>query len=243
MVSISLKSYALNSLMACVLFVLGSCSTTREKDFAVVIDKNRLRVVEFGKCKFVVLDTYEDSVKNILNGLSKQQFPVFEISCYAPRSVMNNQKVISIHAYASAIDLNPKQNPYVDACKSIIIPTPDRSYCSENEDFYINRNVVRVGMVTPAVVDIFARNGFTVWGGMWKRPMDYMHFQTTRAIAVIVSTLPPSQAKIFWNYYLKNPILISMDKFFASSEVDPKEIVLDKLIGRMSSIYALSANS
>jgi hypothetical protein len=183
-----------------------------------------------------VLDTYEDSVKNILNELPKEHFCVFHVSCYSPRNIRGKTNNISMHAYAAAIDLNPKQNPYIDAVSNTIIPPPDKNNCSENEDFYMNRGIVRVGMITPKIVDIFAENGFTIWGGNWGRPIDYMHFQTTKAIAAIVSTLPSYQAKIFWNYYLKNPRLIAKDKFFAASHVNQKEIVLDKLLSRISSI-------
>jgi hypothetical protein len=141
-----------------------------------------------------------------------------------------------MHAYASAVDINPQQNPYIDAVSHTIIPAPDRNNRSEDEDFYMSREVVRIGMVTPKTVDIFARNGFTIWGGNWRRPIDYMHFQTTRAIAIIVNTLSPYQAKIFWNYYLKDPCLIAKDKFFAAQYVDRKEIVLDKLLSAMDAI-------
>jgi hypothetical protein len=195
-----------------------------------------LRTIDVGNYKLTVLDTYEDSVRNILQELPRAHFRVFHISCYSPRNIRGNIGHISMHAYAAAIDLNPRQNPYIDAVNHTIIPAPDRNNCSENEDFYINRGILREGMITPKVVDIFAKNGFTIWGGNWGRPIDYMHFQTTKVIAVIIGALSPYQAKIFWNYYLKNPRLISQDKFFASSHVDREEIVLDKLLSRMDII-------
>jgi hypothetical protein len=34
-----------------------------------------------------------------------------------------------------------------------------------------------------AVVDVFADNGFLIWGGDWHNPIDYQHFQLARDMA------------------------------------------------------------
>ena len=52
-----------------------------------------------------------------------------------------------------------------------------------SDDRFLNRSIVRKGMVTPKVVAIFKRHGFSEWGGNWRRPIDYMHFQIPRSIA------------------------------------------------------------
>ena len=71
-----------------------------------------------------------------------------------------------MHAYGEAIDLNPVENPYV-GCGM----TRDKTALS-----YLNRSNVRRGMVTPAIVVVFASVGWG-WGGSWfGATKDYMHF-------------------------------------------------------------------
>src|SRR5262245_2325403 len=75
----------------------------------------------------------------------------------------------SMHAYGKAIDLNPRENPYVGCGR-----TRDRSSRS-----YLDRSRLRRGMVTPAVVQAFRSIGWG-WGGAWTRSTrDYMHFSAT----------------------------------------------------------------
>ncbi len=70
----------------------------------------------------------------------------------------------SEHAYGRAIDLNPRENPYVSG-RTTLPP-----------DGVTDRSARRPGMVTPAVLAAFARRGWT-WGGSWPEPTDYQHFQ------------------------------------------------------------------
>jgi hypothetical protein len=75
----------------------------------------------------------------------------------------------SNHAYGHAIDLNPRENPYVGCGR-----TRDRQ-----GERYLDRSRLRKGMVTPAVVRAFGAVGWG-WGGNWTgRTKDYMHFSTT----------------------------------------------------------------
>ena len=72
----------------------------------------------------------------------------------------------SMHAYGEAIDLDPRENPYV-GCGM----TRDRTAIS-----YLKRSNRRPGMVTPAVRRAFASIGWG-WGGSWVgSTKDYMHF-------------------------------------------------------------------
>jgi hypothetical protein len=72
----------------------------------------------------------------------------------------------SQHAYGEAVDLNPVENPYV-GCGM----TRDKASLS-----FLNRNRLRRGMVTPAVVRAFESVGWG-WGGSWSgSTKDYMHF-------------------------------------------------------------------
>ena len=72
----------------------------------------------------------------------------------------------SMHAYGEAVDLDPRENPYV-GCGM----TRDKTARS-----YRNRSWHRPGMVTPAVRRAFASVGWG-WGGSWYgSTKDYMHF-------------------------------------------------------------------
>jgi hypothetical protein len=72
----------------------------------------------------------------------------------------------SMHAYGEAVDLDPRENPYV-GCGM----TRDKTARS-----YRNRSWHRPGMVTPAVRRAFASVGWG-WGGSWVgSTKDYMHF-------------------------------------------------------------------
>jgi hypothetical protein len=72
----------------------------------------------------------------------------------------------SMHAYGEAVDLDPRENPYV-GCGM----TRDKTALS-----YLKRSWHRRGMVTPAVEGAFASIGWG-WGGSWiGSTKDYMHF-------------------------------------------------------------------
>ncbi len=72
----------------------------------------------------------------------------------------------SMHAYGEAVDLDPRENPYV-GCGM----TRDKTALS-----YMKRSRHRPGMVTPAVRRVFASIGWG-WGGSWfGSTKDYMHF-------------------------------------------------------------------
>jgi hypothetical protein len=75
----------------------------------------------------------------------------------------------SMHAYGEAIDLNPRENPYVGCGRT-------RDAASRP---YLDRSRLRPGMVTPAVVAAFRAIGWG-WGGAWTHSTrDYMHFSSS----------------------------------------------------------------
>lgn len=93
----------------------------------------------------------------------------------------------SLHAYGLAIDINPVQNPYVNT------RSHDARFHPAAGSRYADRTTQRAGM-TEEIVELFARHGFPIWGGDWKVPVDYQHFQTSRALARKLAALPPDQA-------------------------------------------------
>lgn len=73
----------------------------------------------------------------------------------------------SEHAYGTALDVNPVQNPYVQGGE--VAPEAGRGY--------LDRGDVRTGMVTSGdvVVRAFAAAGWE-WGGDFRTRKDYQHF-------------------------------------------------------------------
>lgn len=72
----------------------------------------------------------------------------------------------SNHAYGLAIDLNPRENPYIGCGR---VRDPARMV-------YVDRKRLLKGMITPAVVRAFGSIGWG-WGGAWSGDTkDYMHF-------------------------------------------------------------------
>jgi hypothetical protein len=74
----------------------------------------------------------------------------------------------SQHAYGLAVDVNPRENPYLYGGQ--VLPP--------NGAAYADRSRHRRGMAYPgsAVNRAFARVGWS-WGGRWRNP-DYQHFST-----------------------------------------------------------------
>jgi D-alanyl-D-alanine carboxypeptidase len=73
----------------------------------------------------------------------------------------------SMHAYGEAVDIDPRENPYVGCGMS-----RDKTAVS-----YMKRSNVRPGMVTRSIYrKTFAEVGWG-WGGLWSgSTKDYMHF-------------------------------------------------------------------
>lgn len=75
----------------------------------------------------------------------------------------------SEHAYGRALDLNPRENPYVRG--TLVLP-PEGAPYADRPDL---PGVVHAGDV---VVTAFAAAGWR-WGGDWASPVDYQHFSVT----------------------------------------------------------------
>ena len=151
--------------------------------------------------EMVVLDVAAKGTLAIFYALYNAKFPIHKIRLIneylgndnkAMRdnnsSAFNCRKIagssdFSIHAYGLAIDINPMQNPII--CGDKILPSQGANY--------IDRSDIRPGMVEnkyngkETVIELFARNGFTIWGGNWQSPVDLHHFQPTRDIARIIA--------------------------------------------------------
>jgi len=177
---------------------------------------DRLRVVTYRYITFagetrndgqiVVLDAVADRVLRIFVALRERKFPIAKgelMNAYNGdddaavednnTSSFNHRRVagtasISMHAYGLAIDLNPLQNPFIETINN------RRDISPKGGAAYLNRRDIRPGMAE-TVVDIFADNGFLVWGGEWRSQLDYQHFQVSRAMAAALVQASPAQAK------------------------------------------------
>jgi len=75
----------------------------------------------------------------------------------------------SQHAYGRAIDLNPLLNPYID---------DTGAFEPRNAAAYLDRSRTDPGLLhngDPAVL-VFTDRGWR-WGGSWRTPIDYQHFE------------------------------------------------------------------
>jgi hypothetical protein len=89
-------------------------------------------------------------------------------SAFACRPITGpGQTSWSSHAYGRAVDVNPFQNPYMRG--DLVLP--------ELSSSYLDRANTRPGMLADGdgVVTAFRDIGWR-WGGLWTRPVDYMHF-------------------------------------------------------------------
>lgn len=99
----------------------------------------------------------------------------------------------SLHAYGLAIDINPVQNPYLRRTANGAIEVSPATGKP-----FITRLPHRAGMVDDQIVAIFAEHGFPIWGGHWRQPIDYQHFQVSRKTAEHLAKLPFKQAQAYF---------------------------------------------
>jgi hypothetical protein len=75
----------------------------------------------------------------------------------------------ALHAYGRAVDVNPLINPYIDS---------DQNMEPKTAGPYLDRNRTDPGMLHAgdAAVRAFIDRGWR-WGGNWRSPKDYQHFE------------------------------------------------------------------
>jgi len=181
---------------------------------------DRLKLIRFQHLGFdgqlhrgeiVVMDAAADHVSQIFRRLAEKNFPIEKarlMNYYSgddDRSIADNNtsgfnhrnvegsNAPSLHAYGLAIDLNPKQNPYVRRNQSGIV----LSVSPPSSIHYVRRlrsfADPRLG-IAESVVDLFAEHGFSIWGGYWPYEVDYQHFAVRRSLALRLARLPPMNA-------------------------------------------------
>ncbi len=182
----------------------------------------RLRLVRFSYVNFrgetgndgalVVLDAVANHVLTIFDELRVARFPIEKAklmnaydgdddasmndnntSSFNDRAIAGSKR-ISMHAYGAAIDINPKNNPFVvHGARDLVKPASGSGF--------LNRAAHSPGMAE-AVRAIFANHGFIVWGGGWRNPVDYQHFQLSRDLAEKLIALPADEARDAFEKYV-----------------------------------------
>lgn len=170
---------------------------------ACPVSIDRLKLLEVSHYNFegqisrgqlIVLDHLAQGALDIFKELFILKFPIHSIklmdefgasdelsmaannsSCFNYRPIAGT-KILSMHSYGLAIDINPIQNPYISFDQKLenITVLPKKG-CE-----FLNRTNQRDGMVEE-IVKIFAKHGFSQWGGEWNDPIDYHHFQVPRS--------------------------------------------------------------
>lgn len=125
-------------------------------------------------------------------------------SSYFPRPIIGGNHP-SMHAFGAAIDYNPRENPFVEEVdkkgRRLVKPI-------EGANTYINRlRAQEEGLpgLAEKVQDIFKRNGFTRWGGMWNFPIDWQHFEVPRPVTELLTKISPKDAKALFEMYAEAP--------------------------------------
>lgn len=93
-------------------------------------------------------------------------------SAFNYRNIPNTNN-LSHHALGLAIDINPRQNPYV------VFVNGQRDYSNfDEEEIYYAENRVGDHVIThdDLCYKVFIKYGFT-WGGDWNHAKDYQHFE------------------------------------------------------------------
>jgi hypothetical protein len=186
------------------------------------VDCGRLSLIKFayvgfdgrvdGDGEIVVMDAAGENVLRIFARLRGMRFPIAKarlVNRYGGNddasmadnntSAFNARKVTggnspSLHAYGLAIDINPIQNPYVKRSGARLTFNPPAGI------EYANRFNDRPGKkprpgLAESIIDVFADEGFFIWGGYWDDPIDYQHFQVGRDLAERLAGLAPAQAQ------------------------------------------------
>jgi len=207
-----------------------------------IVGCDRLRLVKFSYIDFdgishadgeiIVMDVAASYVSNIFGSLFSKRFPISKArlmnaydgnddasmadnntSAFNDRMVTNSD-VISLHAYGLAIDINPIQNPYMKRSDDVFRFQPPAGAIYANRLSLRPWKDVRAGMAE-TIVDVFAENGFMIWGGYWDNPIDYQHFQVGRQAAERLAGATPLEAEMIFNQMV--------ERYRTCRQTSPKE--------------------
>ena len=127
--------------------------------------------------KMVLVDQYYDVKMKTYEALDRgNQADCVSIeddntSAFNYRAASNNSEVLSNHGLGFAIDLNPYENPYVNADGTLDGPDGSAEYMDRSKATEEN-HMLKDGDIA---VTAFRDHGFS-WGGNWSGDKDYQHF-------------------------------------------------------------------
>ena len=89
-------------------------------------------------------------------------------SAFNYRQISGSSGKLSLHAYGVAVDINPRQNPYVRG--KTVLPAAGSEF--------LDRRRLQPGMIQAGdvVYQAFVKRGWR-WGGDWTSLKDYQHFE------------------------------------------------------------------
>ncbi len=172
--------------------------------------------------EIIVFDAVADRVSRIFQQLLEMRFPIHRArslhhykgdddlsmadnnsSCFNFRPIAGSTTV-SMHGYGLAIDINPLQNPFLrfNENEGTARISPPAGWQ------FVNRHNQKPGMVEP-LVNLFADNGFNVWGGSWTTPIDYHHFQPPRMVANILADMTLEEGREFFELCALNQVKLA----------------------------------
>ena len=130
-----------------------------------------------------------------------ESFVCREVDC-------SKKKVLSLHAFGTALDVNFLQNPcvFIDYDTNEIqkvVPTAGVRYL--NRSFNRKGKLEKdIGKVNDDVVKIFKKYGYDIWGGYWDFPIDYQHFQVSNKVfAKLLMYATKSDAKRIFDIHTR----------------------------------------
>lgn len=134
------------------------------------------------------------------NGSDEQSMAANNTSAFNGRPITGGRHW-SKHAYGVAIDINPLQNPYIATRKVNGVPQqiiqPPQSASG-----YMARTPVVSGMAEE-MTSVFYKHGFLIWGGQWKSPVDYQHFEVgSMKFVKSLAAMPRDAGQAAFNKYV-----------------------------------------
>lgn len=152
-----------------------------------------LRDMRFPLANAGLMNQYEGNDDASMTDNNTSAFDTREIAGGGP---------ISLHAYGLAIDVNPIQNPFAKRLGASLTFSPPAGVDYANRLNDRPGKLFRPGMAE-AVIDVFANDGFLIWGGYWDDPIDYQHFEVSSDLAKLLARLSPPQAKAVFDRYVE----------------------------------------
>lgn len=123
---------------------------------------------------FILVDNFFDNENEERFEIDKKSIKNDNSYSFFYRKIYKTDK-LSNHAYGLAIDINPKENPYLP----FVDGKYDYSNLSYEEMYYLNNrdeNIPHVITHNDLLYKLFIENGF-IWGGDWIDTKDYQHFE------------------------------------------------------------------